>query len=149
MNNVMFSFHEVLNQKSSEEKETKEETTEAKEAKETTKETEDFDINQYVQQFFEGEEDDEGDEYVDNEVGQIYAAHQYETAFNVKDLLKICEYYGIHKQCQKYKKMEVIYAILLYENDLTNTHLVEKRKEFWRYMEELKQDKFMKRFVVW
>lgn len=141
MNNVMFSFHEVLNQKSSEEKETKEETNEAKETKE---EIGDFDINEYVQQFFEGD-----DEEVDNEVGQIYAAHQYDATFNVKDLLKICEYYGIHKQCQKYKKMEVIYAILLYENDLTNTHLVEKRKEFWRYMEELKQDKFMKRFVVW
>jgi hypothetical protein len=130
MNNVMFSFHEVLNQKRTDDFGTKEEIS-------------DFDINEYVQQFFEGDDED------DNEVDQIYAAHQYETEFNVKDLLKICEYYGIHKQCQKYKKMEVIYAILLYENDPTNADMVEKRKEFWRYMEELKQDKFMKRFVVW
>lgn len=138
MNNVMFSFHEVLNQKRTDDFETKEETND---------QNSDLDINDYVQQFFE--DDEETGEDHDHDQYQIYAAHQYDTEFSVKDLMKICEYYGIHKQCQKCKKMEIIYAILLFENDPTNAHLVEKRKEFWRYMEELKQDKFMKRFVVW
>lgn len=140
MNNVVFSFHDVLNKKETDDFETKEETNDK---------IGDFDINDYVQRFFD--DDDETGEDNDHDQYQIYAAHQYDTAFSVKDLMKICEYYGIHKQCQcqKYKKMEVIYAILLFENDPTNETLVEKRKAFWGYMDELKQDKFMKRFVVW
>ena len=132
MNNVIFTLHDVLNNKNGGNIDTKEEIGQLEEG-------DDFDITQYIQRFFEE----------DNEVDQLRLAHQYDTAFSVKDLIKICEYYGIHKQCQKCKKMEVVYSILMYENDPVNEVLVEKRKAFWGYMEELKQDKFMKRFVIW
>lgn len=88
-------------------------------------------------------------EATSEEPNQIYLAHQYDASYSAKDLLKICEFYGFHKECKKYKKMELIYAILLYESDPINAQLVEKRKAFWEFMELLKQDKFMKRFIVW
>jgi hypothetical protein len=98
-------------------------------------------IDDYIQRFFEDECNVDDD--------QIYLAHQYEASYSVKELLKICEYYGIIKQRNQRKKMELIYAILLYEKDPTNESTVETRKRFWGYLDELKQDKFMKQFVVW
>ena len=83
------------------------------------------------------------------ETNQICLAHEYDASYSAKDLLKICEFYGIHKECKKYKKMELIYAILIYESDETHSFLVEKRKAFWELMSMLKQDKFMKQFIVW
>ena len=144
MNNVIFSFHDVLKENRRGDFGTKEENEQLEEngqleENEQLEEPDDFDITQYIQQFFEE----------DNEQDQLCLAHHYDASFSVKDLIKICEYYGIHKQCQKCKKMEVIYSILMYENDPTNARMVEKRKAFWGYMEELKQDKFMKRFVIW
>ena len=86
---------------------------------------------------------------VSEETNQICLAHEYDASYSAKELLKICEFYGVHKECKKYKKMEIIYAILLYESDETNAPSVEKRKLFWEFMRLLKQDKFMKQFVVW
>ena len=79
----------------------------------------------------------------------ISVIHDYESACNVKDLAKICEYYGISKLIHKLKKLEIIYQIVLFENDGVNADIVLKRKQLWYYIEELKQDKFMKRFVMW
>lgn len=73
----------------------------------------------------------------------------YNDNYNVKDLLKICEYYGIIKDVQKCKKLALIYNILLFENNLANYDIVLKRKQMWHYINELKQDKFMKRYILW
>lgn len=108
-------------------------------------------IDEYVERFVSEAAISEatGDFVISEEPNQIYLAHQYDASYSAKDLLKICEFYGFHKECKKYKKMELIYAILLYESDPINAQLVEKRKAFWEFMELLKQDKFMKRFIVW
>lgn len=99
-------------------------------------------IDEFVERFI-------SEAAISEEPNQIYLAHQYDASYSAKDLLKICEFYGFHKECKKYKKMELIYAILLYESDPINAQLVEKRKAFWEFMDLLKQDKFMKRFIVW
>ena len=83
------------------------------------------------------------------DTGIIRVIHEYETTCNVKDIVKIGEYYGVQKRMTKLKKLEMIYLIVLFENDGVNADVVLKRKQLWFYMEELKQDKFMKRFVVW
>lgn len=69
----------------------------------------------------------------------------------VNELLKICEYYGLIKYIKlaKYKKNEIIHAILLFESDENNSIIVEKRYKLWNYMYELSKDKIMKKYIIW
>lgn len=75
----------------------------------------------------------------------------YETNYNLKQLLLICDYYNISKELKqsKAKKLEIINAIFVYENNVENIETVIMRKQLWFYMNELKNDKFMKKFVLW
>jgi hypothetical protein len=69
----------------------------------------------------------------------------------VTDLLKICEYYALSKNIKmaKYKKQEIIDAIYLFENDIFNNDIVEKRKRLWKNIKELSEDKIMKKYIIW
>lgn len=75
----------------------------------------------------------------------------YDMNYTVKQLLVICEYYGLLKDVKtnKMKKQDVIEQILLFENNIDNYEVVIKRKEMWYYINELKNDKMMKKFVIW
>ena len=75
----------------------------------------------------------------------------YEMNYNIKQLLLICEYYKIAKdlRANKSNKMEIINALVLFENDMENMELVLKRKQLWFYINEIKNDKFMKKYVLW
>jgi len=75
----------------------------------------------------------------------------YEMNYNVKQLLLICEYYDILKdvRANKAKKQDIIEQILLFEKNLENIEITMKRKELWYYINELKNDKMMKKFVIW
>lgn len=76
----------------------------------------------------------------------------YDLNYNLKQLLLICDYYGISKgiiKINKMKKSDVIEQIVLFEQDENNSETVEKRKELWYYINELKNDKFMKKFILW
>ena len=75
----------------------------------------------------------------------------YNLNYNIKQLLLICEYYGLLKEVKinKMKKLEVIYFLLDFEENIDNTCIVYKRKQLWYFMSELKNDKFMKKFVLW
>ena len=70
---------------------------------------------------------------------------------NIKDLLTICEYYGIAKEIRanKYNKIEIINILMVFERELSNHQCVASRRQLWYYMNELKRDKFMKKFVIW
>ena len=73
------------------------------------------------------------------------------TGANMKDLITICEYYGIAKEVRanKYNKQEIVNILTVYERELSNYALVSSRRQLWHYMNELKRDKFMKKFVIW
>ena len=75
----------------------------------------------------------------------------YNLNYNIKQLLLICEYYGLLKEVKinKMKKLEVIYFLLDFEENIDNSCIVYKRKQLWYFMSELKNDKFMKKFVLW
>lgn len=75
----------------------------------------------------------------------------YNDSYTVQQLLKICEYYGFLKYVKmaKYKKNDIIDAILLYEMDENNNEIVSKRQKLWIMMEELANDKFMKKYILW
>jgi hypothetical protein len=101
------------------------------------------DIEDYVAHFLQDSA------YSCKDTDLLSVIHDYESTCNVKDLAKICDYYGISKLINKLKKLEIIYQVVLFENDGVNADIVLKRKQLWYYIEELKQDKFMKRFVMW
>ena len=75
----------------------------------------------------------------------------YDMNYTVKQLLLICDYYGLMKDVRtnKMKKQDVIEQILLFENNMENYEVVIRRKELWYYINELKNDKMMKKFVIW
>ena len=75
----------------------------------------------------------------------------YTENYTVKELLLICEYYGIAKElkAKKCNKEIIIEFLVDFESKITNTEVVCKRKNMWFYMNELKSDKFMKKYVFW
>jgi hypothetical protein len=75
----------------------------------------------------------------------------YDINYTVKQLLLICEYYGIAKDLRitKCNKSDILNTLIIYENNIENLENVNKRKKLWYYMTELKNDKFMKKYVLW
>ena len=71
--------------------------------------------------------------------------------YTVKQLMVICDYYNISKNIKlcKLKKQDIIETIITFELDHLNTEIVNKRKIMWNYLNELKNDKMMKQFIIW
>ena len=72
----------------------------------------------------------------------------YQERFTVKDLLIICDYYGLNIKNKKYIKDVIIEILVSFELDPINADLVSKRQTAWFFMNELKNDKFMKNYVT-
>jgi hypothetical protein len=75
---------------------------------------------------------------------------EYTFNYKIKDLNLICEYYNILKEVKqnKYNKEQIINKIIEFENDIDNSEIVYKRMNMWFYINELKNDKFMKKFIL-
>lgn len=75
----------------------------------------------------------------------------YNENYTVKELLLICEYYGFAKDMKsnKFNKEQIISFLVSFENDKNNNDIVFKRQNMWFYINEIKNDKFMKKFVLW
>lgn len=75
----------------------------------------------------------------------------YNENFTIKELLIICEYYGFAKDVKvnKFNKEQIIDFLVSFESDPNNSDIVFKRQNMWFYINELKKDKFMKKFVLW
>ena len=76
--------------------------------------------------------------------------NNYIENYTVKQLMQVCEYYNISKEVKsfKYKKQGIINYLLIFENNIENFDVVMKRKQFWYFITELKNDKFMKKFIL-
>jgi len=72
---------------------------------------------------------------------------EYDLNYTLKQVGMIYEYYNIGK-IAKLKKADIIQAIVVFEHDAENCEVVMRRQQLWHYLEELKSDKFMKRFVL-
>ena len=70
----------------------------------------------------------------------------YSTNYNIKQLGQILDYYKINKR--KMKKDEQIQAIIFYESNIENIYNVENRKRLWENIEELKNDPYFSKFVL-
>ena len=69
----------------------------------------------------------------------------YDDNFTVKELHHIANYYEITKR--KKKKCELIDDIISFELDDENNEIVETRKRLWFYLNELKNDDYLSKFI--
>ena len=86
-----------------------------------------------------------------NNQGIIEVMHvDYKINYTVKELLLICEYYGLAKELkiQKCCKDIIILVLVDFESNPLNNTIVLRRQEMWRYINILKNDKFMKKYVL-
>ena len=70
----------------------------------------------------------------------------YSENYTKKDLEKIADYYQISKR--KKRKSELIEDIVLFEKDLSNQEIVNRRKTMWFYMEEIMNDNYLSKFLI-
>lgn len=66
--------------------------------------------------------------------------------FTKKELERICDYYSINKR--KKRKNDLIQDIIIFEQDIQNSELVDKRIELWYCIEQIKNDKYLKKFLI-
>ena len=80
--------------------------------------------------------------------GDLITAFQldYSSNYTVKMLKNIMEYYDIFK-C-KMLKQEMIDSIILFEEKQENFDIVERRKRLWKNINELKQDHFFSKYIL-
>ena len=73
----------------------------------------------------------------------------YQLNMTVRQLLQICDYYGIAKTMrqQKCNKDEIIMMLVDFEASDENCEIVTKRQLLWYYVNELKNDSFMKKYI--
>ena len=104
--------------------------------------TEQIDINSFLQEF------ENMEVYNDLLFPQTI---NYIENYTVKELLLICEYYGFAKglKNKKYNKNAIANFLVEFEINPSNNDIVFKRKNMWVYINELKNDKFMKKYVLW
>ena len=70
----------------------------------------------------------------------------YQTNYIKKDLERIADYYEISKR--KKRKDELVEVIVLFEKDPVNIQKVYQRKKLWKYIEEIKKDKYLRQFLI-
>ena len=102
-----------------------------------------FDLNEILQQI-------EDSEAINDDLTAPNIIN-YNENYTVKDLQLICDYYGFAKEIKnnKYNKEEIIHFLVEFENNPMNNLIVSKRQNLWFYINELKNDKFMKKYVLW
>ena len=79
------------------------------------------------------------DDYMANEIN-------YATNYTRKELERIADYYEISKR--KKRKDDIIQDIVIFEQDPENIELVFRRKKLWSYMAEIKDDKYLRKFLI-
>jgi hypothetical protein len=91
------------------------------------------------------------DDYIVKDDSNMSRVIDYQLNYTVKQLLQICDYYGIAKDLRlsKCNKEFIANVLVEFESCFKNVDIVERRQLLWTYMDELKQDKFMKKYIFW
>jgi len=110
---------------------------------EISNKNEDLNLNAFLTDFEDMDVVTHGEASSDYFLAQM---SEYDMNYNLKQLCMIYEYYNLGK-VSKLKKADIIQAIVLFEHELDNYEIVMRRQQLWHYLEELKADKFMKRFI--
>ena len=75
----------------------------------------------------------------------------YYEIHTIKELMKICQYYGIAKDIKsaKCKKQDIVSTIVFFEGQPENYNIVNKRNSMWAFMKELQEDPKMRTYILW
>jgi hypothetical protein len=79
------------------------------------------------------------DDYIASEV-------DYQTNYLKKDLERIADYYEISKR--KKRKDQLVEDIVIFEKNPANIEVVFRRKKLWSYVQEIKDDKYLSKFLI-
>ena len=86
-------------------------------------------------------DNDEMNVYNNNTQMQI----DYDDNYSVKELKRIMEYYGLSKR--RKNKATIIEELIMFETDIVNHKIVNRRRRLWHYIEEIKIDNYLSKFV--
>lgn len=75
-----------------------------------------------------------------------YLLEEEYNEFTKKELERICDYYKISKR--KKRKADLIQDIIIFEQDEMNNEIVNKRNELWYCIEQIKNDNYLKKFLI-
>jgi len=90
---------------------------------------------------FEGLSSDDNNGYGSDEL--------FYQEYTIKDLFKICNYYGIdkHIKSSKCKKTDIISTLVYFESLPENREIVQQRNKMWSYLMEMLNDKKMQKYI--
>ena len=104
----------------------------------------------------------ENDDCVDNDDDKSYCSEDenyrddpsriaaieldYMTNYTVKMLSHILDYYKISRR--KLNKTEMVQILVIFEDDPANEVTVATRRQLWRYMERLRDDEYLSKFIL-
>ena len=89
----------------------------------------------------------DSDEEIHQQFDDYYAAEMhYNTNFTKKQLEKVADYYEISKR--KKTKQMLIEEIVIFEAQPENFEITHRRNKLWRYMNEIKEDKYLSKFLI-
>jgi hypothetical protein len=74
----------------------------------------------------------------------------YNEEYKLKDLMKICKYYGIDGtvKASKCKKQDIVSTIIYFESIPENYDIVLNRHKMWAYITELLEDPKMRSYLL-
>ena len=75
-----------------------------------------------------------------------YLLEEEYNEFTKKELERICDYYGISKR--KKRKADLIQDIIIFEQDESNNEIVNRKNELWYCIEQIKNDNYLKKFLI-
>ena len=76
----------------------------------------------------------------------IFEEQDYMDNYTRKELDRIADYYDISKR--KKKKLQLVEEIVAFENDFLNDEIVNQRKLLWFYVEQIKCDNYLSKFLI-
>ena len=76
----------------------------------------------------------------------IWEEQDYMDNYTRKELDRIADYYNISKR--KKKKLKLVEDIVAFENDFFNENIVNHRKLLWFYVEQIKCDNYLSKFLI-
>ena len=79
-----------------------------------------------------------------NLTSEIIALNEF-TVVERSAMKRIMEYYGLSKR--KKNKATIIEELIMFETNIQNQIIVSRRRRLWHYMEEIKIDNYLSKFV--
>ena len=71
---------------------------------------------------------------------------EYSMNYTIKTLSIIIDYYEL--QGKRMKKDELVQLLVIFECDPDNIEIVKQRRRMWRYIDRLKNDKFLNKYIL-